>query len=210
MWPAGKLTDVRVRAAAAGTHGDGGGLYLAVKQGSAGLTRSWLFRYSVGGRGHWTGLGAYPDINLQRARQKAQECRQQLYDGIDPLQHKRDHRTALRQQRTKQAPTFGECAAAYVASHEAGWRGKRTSQHWIGTLRDHAHPVLGRLSVDEITTEQVRAVLKPIWVSKPETATQVRGRIEQVMDYARVLGHRAGENPARWRGHLDHLLPPRA
>jgi integrase len=155
-------------------------------------------------------LGAYPDISLQRARQKAQECRQQLYDGIDPLQHKRDQRTALRQQRTKQAPTFGECAAAYVASHEAGWRGKRTSQHWIGTLRDHAHPVLGRLSVDEITTEQVRAVLKPIWVSKPETATQVRGRIEQVLDYARVLGHRAGENPARWRGHLDHLLPPRA
>ena len=84
MWPAGKLTDVRVRAAAAGTHGDGGGLYLAVKQGSAGLTRSWLFRYSVGGRGHWTGLGAYPDISLQRARQKAQECRQQLCEGGSP------------------------------------------------------------------------------------------------------------------------------
>jgi integrase len=130
--------------------------------------------------------------------------------GFDPLQHKRDQRAALRKQRTKQAPTFGECAAAYVASHEAGWRGKRTSQHWIGTLRDHAHPVLGRLPVDEITTEQVRAVLKSIWVSKPETATQVRGRIEQVLDYARVLGHREGENPARWRGHLDHLLPPRA
>jgi hypothetical protein len=82
MWTAGKLTDVRVRAVAAGTHGDGGGLYLAVKQGSMGLTRSWLFRYSVGGRGHWTGLGAYPDISLQRARQKAQECRRQLCEGI--------------------------------------------------------------------------------------------------------------------------------
>ena len=81
MWTAGKLTDVRVRAAGACTHGDGGGLYLAVKRGAAGLTRSWLFRYSIGGRGHWTGLGAYPDISLQRARQKAQECRQQLYEG---------------------------------------------------------------------------------------------------------------------------------
>jgi hypothetical protein len=122
MWTAGKLTDIRVRAAAAGTHGDGGGLYLAVKQGSAGLTRSWLFRYSIGGRGHWTGLGRYPDISLQRARQQAQERRQQLYEGIDPIKHKRDQRAALRQQHTKQAPTFAECATAYIASHEAGWR----------------------------------------------------------------------------------------
>jgi integrase len=209
MWTAGKLTDVRVRAAAAGTHGDGGGLYLAVKQGSAGLTRSWLFRYSVGGRSHWTGLGAYPDISLQRARQKAQECRQQLYEGIDPLHHKRDQRSALRQQR-RQAPTFAECATAYIASHEAGWRGRRTCQLWVSTLRDYAHPVFGHLSVDAITTEHVLAVLKPLWRTKPETATQVRGRIEQVLDYAKVLGHRSGENPARWRGHLDHLLPSRA
>jgi hypothetical protein len=160
MWTAGKLTDVRVRAAYAGTHGDGGGLYLAVKRGTAGLTRSWLFRYSIGGRSHWTGLGAYPDISLQRARQKAQECRQQLYDGIDPLKRKRDQRAALCQQHTKEAPTFAGCATAYIAAHEAGWRGKRTSQHWVGTLRDHVHPVI--------------------------------------------------ENPGRWKGHLDHLLPPRA
>ena len=210
MWTAGKLTDVRVRTAGAGTHGEGGGLYLAVKQGTAGLTRSWLFRYSIGGRSHWIGLGAYPDISLQRARQKAQECRQQIYDGIDPLQRKRAQGAALRQQHTKQAPTFAECAAAYIASHEAGWRGKRTSRHWAGTLSDHVHPVLGRLGVDEITTEHVLAVLKPIWVTKPETAIQVRGRIEQVLDYAKVLGHFSGENPARWRGHLDHLLPSRA
>jgi integrase len=130
--------------------------------------------------------------------------------GIDPLQHKRDQRDALRQQHTKHVPTFAECAAAYIASHEAGWRGRRTGQHWVGTLRDHVHPVLGRLSVDEITTEQVLAVLQPLWRAKPETATQVRGRIEQVLDYAKVLKLRAGENPARWRGHLDHLLPARA
>jgi integrase len=210
MWTAGKLTDVRVRSASPGTHGDGNGLYLVVRQGAAGLNRSWLFRYSVAGSSHWTGLGGYPDISLQRARQKAQECRQQLYDGVDPLKRKRDQRAALSRQSSKQAPTFAECAAAYIASHEAGWRGKRTGQHWVGTLRDHVHPVIGRLSVDEFTTEHVLAVLKPIWVTKPETATQVRGRIEQVLDYAKVLGHREGENPGRWKGHLDHLLPPRA
>jgi integrase len=211
MRTAGKLNDVRVRTAGAGTHGDGGGLYLAVKQGANGLTRSWLFRYSIGGRSHWIGLGAYPDISLQRARQKAQECRQQIYDGIDPLQRKRDQRAALRQQQhTKQAPTFAECAGAYVASHKGGWRGKRTGQQWVSTLRDYIYPVIGHLSADEINTEHVLAVLKPMWRTKPETATHVRGRIEQVLDYAKVLEHRSGENPARWRGHLDHLLPSRA
>jgi integrase len=210
MRTAGKLNEVRVRAAGAGTHGDGGGLYLAVKQGAAGLTRSWLFRYSIGGRSHWVGLGAYPDISLQRARQKAQECRQQLYDGTDPLKRKRDQRAALRQQPARQIATFAECAATYIASHESGWRGQRTSQNWSNTLRDHAYPLLGRLSVGEITTNHVLAVLKPLWGSRTETAAQVRGRIEQVLDYARVLGHRNGENPARWRGHLDHLLPRRA
>src|SRR6516165_6017565 len=182
MWTAGKLTDVRVRAAGAGTHGDGGGLYLIVKQGTAGLTRSWLFRYSLGGHSHWMGLGGYPDVTLARAREKAQDARRTISDGFDPLQRKRDRRAALSLRHTKRAPTFADCARAYIASHEAGWRGKRTSQHWTSTLRDHAHPVLRRLSVDEITTEQVLAVLKPIWVSKPETATQVRGRIEQVLD----------------------------
>jgi integrase len=210
MRTAGKLTDFRVRAAGAGTHGDGGGLYLAVKPGTAGLTRSWLFRYSIGGRGHWTGLGAYPDISLQRARQKAQECRQQLYDGVDPLKRKRDQRAALSQQSRTQAPTFAECAAAYIASHEAGWRGGRTRQMWVCTLRDYAYPVLGHLAVDEIATDHVLAVLKPLWRTKTETATHIRGRIEQVLAYAKALKHRSGENPARWRGHLDHLLPPRA
>ena len=210
MWTAGKLTDVRVRAAGAGTHGDGGGLYLAVKRSTALLTRSWLFRYSIGGRSHWVGLGAYPDVSLQRARHKAQECRRQIYEGIDPLQRKRDQRAALRQQRTERVPTFAECAGAYIASHEAGWRGRRTSQNWSSTLRDHAYPLLGRVSVDEITTEHVLAVLEALWRSKAQTATQVRGRIEQVLDYARVRGHRNSENPARWRGHLDHLLPRRA
>jgi integrase len=210
MWTAGKLTDVRVRAAAAGTHGDGRGLYLIVKQGTAGLTRSWLFRYSIGGRSHWMGLGAYPDVTLARARERAQDARRALSEGFDPLQRKRDQRAALRRQHAKQVPTFAQCAGAYVESHEKGWRGKRTSQQWVGTLRNHVHPVLGRLSVDEIVTEHVLAVLKPIWATRSETAVQVRGRIEQVLDYAKVLGHRSGENPARWRGHLDHLLPPRA
>jgi integrase len=210
MWTAGKLTDVRVRAAGAGTHGDGGGLYLTVKQGAAGLTRSWLFRYSIGGRSHWMGLGAYPDVTLARARDKAQDARRALSDGLDPLRRKCDQRAALHQQHTKRAPTFAECAGAYIASHEAGWRGKRTGQLWLSTLSDYVYPVIGHLSADEVTTEHVLKVLQPIWIALPETATQVRGRIEQVLDYAKVLGHRSGENPARWRGHLDHLLPPRA
>jgi integrase len=156
------------------------------------------------------GLGGYPDVTLARAREKAQDARRTISDGFDPLQRKRDRRAALSLRHTKRAPTFADCARAYIASHEAGWRGKRTSQHWIGTLRDHAYPTIGPLLVDEINTEHVLTVLKPLWRTKPETATQIRGRIERVLDYAKVLGHREGENPARWRGHLDHLLPSRA
>ena len=148
MWTVGKLTDVQVRAAGAGTHGDGGGLYLAVKRGTAGLTRSWLFRYSIGGRSHWTGLGAYPDISLQRARQKAQECRQQLYNGIDPLQCKRDQQAALRQQHANGAPTFAECAAqdqyhARQITHapEPAMRSPNAEREFVSSASDAERPL---------------------------------------------------------------------
>jgi tetratricopeptide (TPR) repeat protein len=121
MWTAGKLTDVRVRLASPGTHGDGNGLYLVVRQGPVGLNRSWLFRYSVAGRSHWTGLGGYPDISLQRARQKAQECRQQLYEGIDPLKRKRDQRAALSRQ-----------ADDRVRCREAAWQASGFNKVWLG------------------------------------------------------------------------------
>jgi hypothetical protein len=120
MWTAGKLTDVRVRSISAGTHGDGSGLYLVVRQGATGLNRSWLFRYSVAGSSHWTGLGGYPDISLQRARQKAQECRQQLYEGIDPLERKRQQRAALSQQHTKREPTLNVPPPMSQATRRAG------------------------------------------------------------------------------------------
>ena len=121
MRPLWKLTDIEVRTADIGVHGDGGGLVLSVKRGATGLNRSWLFRYSWGGRAHWMGLGSYPDVTLSRAREKAQDARRLLTDGIDPLTVKRDQRASLRREQAKhQTPTFDECRDAYVANHRHG------------------------------------------------------------------------------------------
>src|SRR5262249_38313660 len=106
--------------------------------------------------------------------------------------------------------TFKDCAEAYIDAHEAGWRNGASSKQWRQSLRDHAFPKLGALPVAEIDTAAVLSALEPIWKTKPETANRVRGRIENILDWARARGFRDGENPARWRGHLDSLLPPRS
>jgi integrase len=203
-----KLTDIKCKTAGLGIYGDGGGLYLLVQRGIHGLRRNWLFRFMIAGRARGMGLGSYPDISLQRAREKAQECRTLKADGIDPIERKRAVRASLSRTEAKpQPPSFDECAAAYVASHRAGWRSLKHSTDWVKSLAAHVSPVFGSTPVDMIDTGLVCKALEPMWRTKTETASRVRQRIEAILDYAATLGHRSGENPARWKGHLANILP---
>lgn len=192
---------------APGKHADGDGLYLQVKLGPKGITRSWLFRYGRDFKEHWIGLGPWPVVSLADARRKAREKRALLADGIDPLQDKRDRRSAERARKAS-AVTFEEAAKRYIAAHEPAWKNPAHRKQWPATLQSYAYPIFGKLPVDEIDTGLVLKALEPIWKTKPETAGRVRGRIESVLAWAAARGYRPrGDNPARWRGHLDKLLP---
>jgi integrase len=160
--------------------------------------RKWVFRYRHRGKRHDLGLGSANLITLSRAREIAATARTSLANGIDPLTTRRKSAT----------PTFGETADELVADLSPSWRNEKHRAQWRMTLETYAAP-LRSLPVDEVAVEHVLAVLKPIWATKPETASRLRGRIERVLDAARAKAHRKGENPARWRGHLDHLLPAR-
>jgi len=186
-----------------GYHCDGGGLYLQV---SPTQSQSWIFRYKRQGRSREMGLGAARDVSLAQARAKASEARRQLTEGVDPLAAREGRRN---EERLRKAGTisFSECAKKYIAAHRASWRNDKHAEQWQNTLDTYAAPVIGELAVGDVDTALVLRVLEPIWATKPETASRVRGRIEHILDYARVRGYRAGENPARWRGHLDKLLP---
>jgi integrase len=168
-----------------------------------------MFRYTRDGRAHWMGLGSYPDITLARAREKATDARRILADGLDPLAQKHAVRASLSQQQAEQIKslTFDQAAEQYIASHSAGWRSGAHEKQWTTSLRTHVSPVIGELPIKAIDTALVLTALRPIWTIKPDTASRIRGRIESILDWARVQGFREGENPARWRGHLDHLLP---
>ena len=159
------------------------------------------------GRRHDLGLGSADVVSLADARGKAQEARILISTGVDPVGAKHAHTAAARAAATK-VLTFKECATAYIAAHRAGWRSVAHANQWDVSLRDFVFPMIGALPVASIDTTLVLKVLEPIWRVKTETAGRVRGRIESVLDWARVRGYRNGENPARWRGHLDKLLPP--
>jgi integrase len=163
----------------------------------------------LAGKAREMGLGPVPDTSLSEARAKALEARKLRREGIDPIEHRKAARAAARLNAAK-AITFRECGARYIASHRKGWRTKKHAELWTNTLATYAEPVLGGLPVQGIDTGLVMKVLEPIWAKKPETAGRVRQRIESVLDWARVHGYREGENPARWRGHLDKLLPAQA
>jgi integrase len=182
---------------------DGGGLWLQVSPSGS---KSWLFRYTKDGSAHALGLGPFPDVSLVEARAKATEHRKMLIAGLDPLQVKRDRRVAQALDAAK-TMTFSAAAAAYIESHEKSWHNAKHRKQWHASLAAYANPVIGNLPAQAIDTPLVMRVLEPIWATKPETASRVRGRIESVLDWATVQGYRTGENPARWRGHLDHLLP---
>jgi integrase len=202
----GKLTALKVdKAKQPGMYGDGGGLYLRVTEDAA---KNWVFRFMLNGRPRWMGMGPLHTVNLAEARKRAGEHRLQRHDGIDPIDARRAERLKAQLEAAK-AITFKECAEAYIKAHRAGWHNGKHAAQWQATLATYAEPAIGKLSVQAIDTGLVLKVLEPIWTEKPETAGRLRGRIEAVLDWAKVRGYRAGENPARWRGHLDKLLPAR-
>ncbi len=191
-----------------GYYADGAGLYLQVKVAAAEaqVTRSWLFRYKRSDRQNWMGLGSLRDVSLADARQRAAECRRLLAVGKDPIAERDGERDRARS--SEAAPlSFDQCAQTYIAAHRDGWRNAKHAAQWESTLKLHASPVIGKLPIDKVELPHVMRVLEPIWRQRTETATRVRGRIESILDWATVRGFRKGDNPARWRGHLDHLLP---
>src|SRR5687767_9171879 len=188
-----------------GRYAVGDGAYLQI---AAGGTRSWLFRYKRDGRARHMGLGPYSLLTLAEAREKARAARRALLEGIDPLEAKAAKRARARLDAAR-GMTFRQCAERMIASQEAGWKNPKHRAQWKATLATYAYPVFGDLGVAAVDTGLVLKVLEPVWTTKPETAGRVRGRIEAVLDWAKARGFREGENPARWRGHLDKLLANR-
>ena len=185
-----------------GYYGDGAGLWLQV---SASGSKSWIFRFTLARKQREMGLGALHTVDLALARAKAKECRLLLLDGQDPL----DARKATKLTEAlalARMITFDQCAAAYIAAHRSGWKNAKHASQWENTLATYATPIIGALPVAAVDTALVVKVLGPIWHDKTETATRLRGRIESILDWATVSKYRQGENPARWRGHLDNLL----
>ena len=193
---AGKLNALRTKTAGPGTHEDGNGLRLVVSPSGA---RRWLLRVSIRGKRREMGLGSWPEIELARARELAADARRLAAEGHDPVEARKTGRP--------EAPSFATCAREFIADHAPGWSNPKHRAQWTATLATYAEPVIGDKPVDRITTEDVLAILKPIWTDKTETAKRVQGRIENVLDWAAAMKHRDPINPARWRGHLDKLLP---
>jgi integrase len=201
-----KLTATAVRAASKpGLYGDGHGLYLQV---SAFDTKSWVFRYMIDGRPRKMGLGPLHTVSLAEARKRAAEARLKAHDGIDPIEDKQAQRAHKRLASAK-AMTFKQAADAYVEANRAAWKNAKHAKQWASTF-GVTTAAINDLAVSAIDTGLVLSVLEPIWTKKPETAVRVRGRVEAVLDWAKVRGFRDGENPARWRGHLDHILPKKS
>ena len=186
-----------------GYYGDGAGLILRVADSGS---KVWLFRYKTQGRVREMGLGPVRDVSLAEAREGAREARRLRRAGIDPIDAKRQRQAAARLDAAKLI-TFSQCAAAYIENHRAAWTNGKHAAQWEATLRTYAYPVFGNLPVAAVDTALVIKVLDSIWSKKPETASRLRGRIEAVLDFAKVRGYRAGENPARWKGHLKEALP---
>jgi integrase len=179
-----------------GRYADGDGLYLNV---AAGKSKSWVFLWMKNGKRREMGLGSYPTISLVAARQRAEECRCQVAEGLDPIA-----------ERKKSAPvTFGKAADQFIASMASSFRNEKHRDQWKMTLGDAYCATLRKKPISAVDTEDVLQVLTPIWQSKAETASRIRGRVERVLDFATVKGWRTGENPARWRGHLKNALPAR-
>ena len=186
-------------------YGDGHGLYLQV---SSFDTKAWVFRFTIDGRPRKMGLGPLHTVGLAEARKRASEARLKAHDSIDPIEDKQAQRASKRLSAAK-AMTFKQAADAYIEANRAAWRNAKHARQWASTF-GATTAAINDLAVSAIDTGLVLKVLEPIWTVKPETAVRIRGRIEAVLDWAKVRGFRDGENPARWRGHLDHILPKKS
>ncbi len=185
-----------------GVYKDGGNLYLKVTPTGS---KSWIFRYVINSKRHFLGLGSFNDVCLTKAREEAQRLKTLLSQGIDPL----DDRKRIEDEKLLELAkltTFKQCADAFLNKHIHELKNKKHIQQWQNTLEDYAHPIIGSMPIALIDTEHVMLCLTPIWSTKNETASRLRGRIEQVLAWATVSRYRTGENPARWRNHLDKLL----
>ncbi len=199
-----KLTALKVKKIAkTGKYSDGKGLYLQVTRQ---LVKSWIFRYERGGSEHYMGLGPVHSVGLLEAREEARKARLLLQRGIDPLGHKTE---ALAKNKAHKVSNkvFRDCMVEYIDSHKSSWRSEKHKKQWEATLLKYACPQFGAMNVRLIDTPLVLKALEPIWNKKTETATRLRERIERILSWAATKGYREGENPARWRGHLEELLP---
>ena len=187
-------------------YADGGGLYLQVSRSG---TKSWIFRYALNGRERQMGLGPLHTITLSEARTSAMEARRLKLSGLDPIDARGAERKVKRLEDAR-AISFKQAAAAYIKTNKSAWKNPKHAAQWASTLATYADPIFGNVPVAGIDTTLVMRALEAIWSDKPETASRLRGRIESVLDWATARGYRTGENPARWRGHLDKMLPARA
>jgi integrase len=187
-----------------GTHAVGGvaGLLLQITSSGA---RSWILRVMVGGKRREIGLGAFPDVTLAQAREKARETRQAIEDGRDPVVERAAARRALIAARGLEI-TFDDAARKFIESKSSEWSNSKHATQWESTLAKYVSPVVGDLHVRDVELGHITKILEPIWKTRTETASRLRGRIESVLAWATVHGYREGENPARWRGHLDKIL----
>jgi integrase len=201
--PTGKATAGRPKAPRTGRVHMGNGLYL--QRGESG-SASWLLRYERNGRERWMGLGPKSVFTTKQARARARVAQQQLYDGIDPLQARREKR-ALKALQDARTVTFQRAAEQYYEQNSPKWTSAKHREAFVNTLAQHAYKIIGALPVADITSEHVLRVVEPIWLTKNKTASRVRGRIEAVLDWAKVRNYRDGDNPARWTGFLDQVLP---
>jgi len=235
-----KLSAQKVaRLVESGRYGDGGGLWLQIRGKD---NRSWIFRYKIGGKAHWCGLGDLATISLAKARKEARKCRQMILEGVDPIEARKAKRAAALAESAEQVPfkdaaeryitahekggrnakraaalaesaeqvTFKDAAERYITAHEKGWRNAKHIKQWRSPLTRYAAPVIGKLAVSVIETGHVVSILEPLWGKKTETASRLRGHIEAVLNFAKMRGWCTSENPARWRGHLDQLLPKKS
>jgi integrase len=185
-----------------GYHADGGNLYLRVVSPT---TKSWMFRFTFDGKRRDMGIGSYPEMSLEKARDRAHELRRIVKSGVDPIEQRKADQAAKRAEQNN-AVTFAYCAEQYIESHRHGWKNAKHAQQWANTLEQYAYPVIGDTLIKDVDTALIMRVLHPIWLTKNETAGRLRGRLENILDWAEVHGFRSGENPARWKGHLSNLL----
>jgi integrase len=188
-----------------GIHFVGGVAGLAINVTKSG-SRSWILRYQVGGKRRDKGLGGYPDVTLAQAKEAARAARAKIAHGVDPIEDGRALRSQLIASQIS-AITFSQAAKQYIDTHEGSWRNAKHTQQWRNTIQTYADPVVGRVLIRDVDLPQILKVLEPIWRTKTETASRLRGRMESVLDWASARGFRTESNPARWKGLLDKLLP---